>query len=55
MTAVQPGGLLNGDEELRTVRVLAGVGHGQPSGAVMLELEVLVGEAIAVDGATSGT
>ena len=49
MLSIEPGGLLCGDEELRSVGVLAGVGHGQPSGAEMLQLEVLVGELLAVD------
>ena len=38
------------DEELGAVGVLAGVGHGQPARAVVLQLEVLVGELLAVDG-----
>jgi hypothetical protein len=53
--SVEPGGLLGGDEELRAVRVLAGVGHRQPAGAEVLQLEVLVGELLAVDGAAAGS
>ena len=44
MPAVQPGGLLDGDEELRAVSVLPGVSHRQPTRAVVLQLEVLIGE-----------
>lgn len=52
MTAVQPAGRLCGDEELRAVGVLAGIGHAQPTSAIVAQLEVLVVEALAVDGAT---
>jgi len=46
----------NGHEESqcqrreKNVRVGAGVGHGQKEGLVVGELEVLVGELLAVDG-----
>lgn len=53
MAAVQPRGLFGGDEELRPVGVFARVGHGQPAGAVVLELEVLVGELLAIDTTTA--
>lgn len=65
VAAVEPAGLDSADEELGAVRVLAGVGHrwerleantGQPielltenTGAGVLQLEVLVGELVAVD------
>ena len=55
MLAVEPGGLLGGDEELGSVGVLARVGHRQPAGAEMLQLEVLIGELLTVDGATAGS
>jgi hypothetical protein len=48
--AVQPGGLHGGEEELRAVGVGARVGHGQQAGAGVLQLEILVGELLAVDG-----
>lgn len=32
------------------LRVGAGVGHGQQTGAVVLQLEVLIGKLLAVDG-----
>ncbi len=38
-----------GDEELRAIGVLAGVGHGEGTLLGVLELEVLVGELVAVD------
>uniref|UniRef100_A0A2M4BZ72 Uncharacterized protein n=1 Tax=Anopheles marajoara TaxID=58244 RepID=A0A2M4BZ72_9DIPT len=52
---VEPARLLNGDEELGTVSVLARVRHRQPAGTEVLQLEVLVGEALAVDRAATGT
>lgn len=54
VASVQPAGLLGGDEELGAVGVLASVGHAQPAGAVVLQLEVLILEALAVDGASAG-
>ena len=48
--AVQPGGDNRGDEELRAIGVGAGVGHGQEEGAGVLQLEVLIREAVAIDG-----
>ena len=53
MLSVKPGSDDGGDEELRAVRVGAGVGHREEEGAVMLQLEVLIGELLAVDGATT--
>ena len=53
--SVQPGRLLSGDEELRSVGVLAGIGHRQPSGAEVLQLEVLIGKLLTVNGTTTGT
>lgn len=37
------------------LRVGAGVGHRQQTGAVVLQLEVLIGELLTVDGLTTGT
>jgi hypothetical protein len=48
--AVQPGGDNGSDEELRTVGVGPGVGHGEEERSVVSELEVLIGELVAVDG-----
>ncbi len=42
-----------GDEELGAVGVGAGVGHGKQVGAGVAELEVFIGELVAVDGNTA--
>lgn len=47
--AVEPRGDDGGDEELGSVGVGSGVGHRQEEGLVVLELEVLIGELVAVD------
>lgn len=47
--AVQPAGHHGGDEELGSVGIFASVGHAEPAGAVVLQLEVLVGETVSVD------
>lgn len=52
VSAVQPTSLLGGDEELGAVGVWSGVGHRQPPGAVVLQFEVLIGEAFTIDGTT---
>lgn len=39
----------SGNEELRTIGVLSGVGHGQSTLLGVLELEVLVGELVTVN------
>eukprot|EP00216_Chloropicon_sp_CCMP2111_P006921 CAMPEP_0198234150 /NCGR_PEP_ID=MMETSP1446-20131203/234_1 /TAXON_ID=1461542 ORGANISM="Unidentified sp, Strain CCMP2111" /NCGR_SAMPLE_ID=MMETSP1446 /ASSEMBLY_ACC=CAM_ASM_001112 /LENGTH=244 /DNA_ID=CAMNT_0043914881 /DNA_START=67 /DNA_END=798 /DNA_ORIENTATION=+ len=52
--AVEPGGLGSADEELASVGVLSGVGHGQDARASVLQLEVLVLELHAVDGLATG-
>lgn len=49
MFAVQPGGHNGGDEELGAVGVFASIGHAEPAGAVVLQLEVLIGETVSVD------
>lgn len=36
------------------LRVGASVGHGQQTGAVVLQLEVLIGKFLAVNGLTTG-
>merc|ERR1711890_10974 len=41
VSPIQPGGLLHGDEELRTISVLSSVSHGEPPSSIMLQLEVL--------------
>mmetsp|Transcript_32839 Transcript_32839/g.82836 ORF Transcript_32839/g.82836 Transcript_32839/m.82836 type:complete len:228 (-) Transcript_32839:2-685(-) len=47
--AIEPGGSHSGDEELRAVGVLAGVGHGEKARLGVLELEVLVSKLLSVD------
>ena len=42
-----------GQEELRSVGVLAGVSHGQDACASVGQLEVLICELVAVDGASA--
>lgn len=54
MSAVEPRGLFASDEKLRTVGVFASVGHREPSGAVVLELEVFVCELFTIDAPTAG-
>lgn len=46
---IEPRARHGGNEELRAVGVRAGVSHRKEAGAGVLELEVLVGEARAVD------
>lgn len=50
VSAVKPAGNDGGDEELGAVGVLAGVGHGEQTGLVVLQLEVLIREPVTVDG-----
>ena len=46
---VQPWCLHSSYEELRPVGVLAGIGHAEPTGAIVLELKVLVCEPLPID------
>jgi hypothetical protein len=48
-------GFVLGVDHCDGLRVGASVGHGQEELLVVLELEVLIGELIAVDGATTST
>ena len=45
----------SGDEELAAIGVGSRIGHGQHVGLVVAQLEVLVGERVAIDGLSSGT
>lgn len=49
MFAVKPWSLNCGDEELRAICVFACVGHTEPARAVVLQLEVLIWEAVSID------
>lgn len=42
------------DQPVVNLRVGTSVGHGEQTGAVVLVLEVLIGELLTVDGATTG-
>ena len=55
MPSIQPGGLGYSDEELRSVGVGAGVGHGEPALAVVLQGEVLIFKLITIDGFATST
>ena len=50
MTPIEPAGHDGGNEELGAVGVLASVGHAQQTLLGVLQLEVLIGELLAVDG-----
>jgi hypothetical protein len=53
VVAVQPRGLVEANEELRSVGVGASVGHGQNTLASVSELEVLVSKLGTIDGFTT--
>jgi len=52
--AVQPGRFGRAKEELASVGVGAGIGHGEDAGSDVLLDEILVGELFAVDGLAAG-
>lgn len=47
--SIEPRRLHGGDEELGAISVFACVGHAQPSWAIVLQLEVLIREAITIN------
>jgi hypothetical protein len=53
--AIEPSGLDSADEELGSVGVGTSVGHGEDTGAGVLEGEVLISELLTVDGLTTST
>lgn len=53
MFAVQPGGLGQGDEELRAIGIRPGIGHADPSNAIMLQFEVLIWKCLTVNAYTA--
>ncbi|KAK6539314.1 hypothetical protein TWF694_009548 [Orbilia ellipsospora] len=54
VSAIEPAGDNSGNEKLGTVGVLAGIGHAQQTWLGVLDLEVLIGELLAVDGLATG-
>jgi hypothetical protein len=55
VTSIEPGSHFRRDEELGPVGVLPGIRHGQPAGAKMLQLEVLILEPFSVDASPAGS
>lgn len=52
MFAIQPGGLGQGDEELRAVGIRSSIGHAYPPNAIMLQLEVLIWKCFTINAYT---
>ena len=52
MFAIQPGGLGQGDKELRAVGVRPSIGHADPPNAIMLQFEVLIWECLTINAYT---
>lgn len=52
MFAIQPGGLGQGDEELRAVGIRSSIGHAYPPNAIMLQLEVLIWKCLTINAYT---
>lgn len=55
MTSIQPGGILEENEELGTVGVGPSVGHAEDAPAGVLLSKVLITKGTAVDGFTTST
>lgn len=55
MLTIQPAGDDGGDEELATVGVGTSIGHGQETGSIVSELEVLIGKLGTIDGLATGS
>ena len=49
MSSIQPLCLLCRNEKLRPVCIFAGIGHRQPPGTIVLQLEVLIGKPFTID------
>lgn len=49
MFPIEPWRLHGGNEELGSISVFACIGHAQPSWSIVLQLEVLIREAITID------
>ncbi|KYN04147.1 hypothetical protein ALC62_04912 [Cyphomyrmex costatus] len=52
MSTIEPRSLLNSDKELRPIGIFASVGHGQPSGTIVLQLKVFIRKAISINATT---
>lgn len=52
--SIEPLGFLRTDEELRSVGIRTGIGHGEDSRTGVLLFEILVGEFVTIDGLTAG-
>lgn len=50
VSSIQPRGILEQDEELRAIRILASIGHGQHATSSVLDLKVLIIKLGTVDG-----
>lgn len=50
--AIQPGGLGQGDEELRAIGIGPCIGHADPPNAIMLQFEVLVWKCLTINAYT---
>lgn len=50
MSVIEPAGNDSCDEELGSIGVLSGIGHGEESRLVVLELKVLIWKTLAIDG-----
>lgn len=53
LLTIEPGGNDGGDEELRALGVGTSIGHGQVTGALVLDFKVLVVKLAAIDGLTT--
>jgi hypothetical protein len=53
MLSIEPASHCSGDEELRAVRVRTGISHGEQKPLVVLIVEILVLEFIAVNAFTT--
>jgi len=52
---IQPRGFHRADEELRTVRIWAGIGHGENSGLGVLQGKVFISKLLSVDRLSTGS
>ena len=55
VSSIKPWGLLEGDEELRSVSVWSSVGHGKSSRSLVSQSEVFISKLFSVDGFASSS